>query len=303
MLWPDVTEDIPNLIKQNYSDVVDVRNLYKRTSKIGRIIRRMQSELQLSTERYFDDWIDDLGKYSKIIIHANPINQSVPKVLRRKGYNNRIIYWYWNPVRSCVFPDKLDRKDCELWSFSKEDCEKYQLRYNSTYYFVAPDDCVSGTDTDLFFIGADKGRYKRLMKIKAAAESVGLTVDFRIIKDKTSSKEGKYSERLSYAQVIEHVKKAKVVVELLQDGQNGFSLRVMEGLFFKKKLISDNAALTEEYYPKDAFFRIRSNDYAKEDQVLGQQLVHFVEKENVPFEEKWIEYYDFRNWINRFDKR
>lgn len=302
MLWPDITEDIPSLIKKNYSDCVDVRNLYKKTNKFRRVIRRIRSELHLSTAQYFDDWIDDIGKYSKIIIHANPINQSVPAVLRKKGYDQRIIYWYWNPVCNCVSPKKIDRNNCELWSFSKDDCEQYNLRYNSTYYFMKPDFCTGDTDRDLFFIGADKGRYQHLMKLKSAAEAAGLTTDFRIIKDKTSSEEGIYAERLNYTQVVELVKKTKAVVELLQKGQNGFSLRVMEGLFFGKKLISDNMALTEDDYPKDALFSIEPSDYEKDDQQLGRELKDFVSRKQIPIKRQIVDYYDFRNWLSRFDE-
>lgn len=301
MLWPDITEDIPSKIKENYCNCVDIRNLYKKIDKVGRAVRRIRSELKLSTEMYFDDWIYDLEQYSKIIIHANSINQSVPSVLRKKGYKNRIIYWYWNPVCNCVSPDKLNKKDCEIWSFSKDDCVRYGLRYNSTYYFMHPGDCADGADTDLFFVGADKGRYHRLMKMKSAAESVGLKTDFRIIKDKTSLKKDGYTDRIPYSQVIECVKKAKAIVELLQEGQSGLSLRAMESLFFKKKLITDNIGLINEYYPKDIVLLIRQDCYEKDKLLLGQQLLDFIKQKNCSLEQKWAKYYDFKNWLDRFD--
>lgn len=303
MLWPDVSEDIPNMISRTYSEDVDIRNLYRRTEKAGRIIRKISSRMNLSTAFFFDTWISDIGSYEKIIIHANAINRSVPDVLRRKGYKGRIIYWYWNPVCNCVSPEKINRNNCELWSFSKEDCEKYSMRYNSTYYFLKPEcECIE-PQVDLFFVGLDKGRYDRLMKIKCAAEMVGLNVDFRVVKDSSSCKKGIYTERMNYKDVVARIKQSKVIVELLQEGQTGVSLRVMEGLIFGKKVLSDNQMVYEEpYYTDQSFCIITDSDINGETSLLGEKLRRFIERENIATDKKWTEYYAFQSWLKRFDE-
>lgn len=314
MLWPDITEDIPSAIKRRYRELVEVRNLYRKTGKAGRAIRKMLSRHHRSTAYYFDDWIDDVHEFGTVIIHANIINQSVPDTLRKMGYKGRIIYWYWNPVCNCVSPDRINRDCCELWSFSADDCKAYHMSYNSTYYFEEPTSYAAGfnensrhggqidpqeeIDTDIFFVGADKGRYRKLMEIKSAAEKAGLKTDFRIIRDAGSGASGEYSIRLDYEDVVRLTKKSRAVLEILQEGQTGMSLRPMEAIFFGKKLITDNLAIqTEKFYDSRSVLVLDGKETEKD---FSDSLYRFVREDNGKFSPEYIDYYDFRNWLKRF---
>lgn len=315
MLWPDITEDIPSAIKRRYSNIVEVRNLYRRTGKVGRALRKLLSQQHMSTARFFDNWIDDVHQFKSVIIHANTINQSVPDTLRRMGYKGRIIYWYWNPVCNCVSPDKINRNCCELWSFSADDCIKYNMSYNSTYYFEEKasdmlknkknDDCdrkrktKEEIETDIVFVGADKGRYGKLMKLKGQAEKAGLKTDFRIIRDASSNASGEYSSRLNYEEVIRLIKKSRVVLEILQKGQTGLSLRTMEAIFYEKKLITDNSTIQNEEFYDDRTVLIL--DGRENEENFSNNLYRFIRENDAKFGHEYIDYYDFKNWLKRFD--
>lgn len=291
MLWPNINEDIPSLIKEYYSDIIDINNLYKPCSSYKRIIRKLLSIAKLSTEIFFDEWIYDITKYDMIIIHANIINQSVPKTLRKKGYKGRIIYWYWNPVSASISPDKIDRNNCELWSFDYNDCKKYNMKYNSTYYFRRLPVQEVIPKTDVFFIGKDKGRYNRLNNFKKFIEDLGFSTNFLIIKDKTS-KGGKYAKSLPYNEVINLTIEANCILEFLQKEQSGMSLRVMESLFFHKKLITDNKNL------KNTKVYDIGNTYIIGSSSIG--IEQFMKEPIKPVENTLLKYYDFENWLNRF---
>lgn len=314
MLWPDITDTIPSTIKRRYSELVEIRNLYRKTGKAGRAIRKMLSLQHRSTAHYFDDWIDNVHEFGAVIIHANIINQSVPDTLRKMGYKGRIIYWYWNPVCNCVPPDRINRDCCELWSFSADDCKTYHMSYNSTYYFEEPTTCASGLkengrhsgeiepqeeiDTDIFFVGADKGRYGKLMEIKSAAEEAGLKTDFRIIRDAGSSASGEYSTRLDYEDVVRLTKKSRAILEILQEGQRGMSLRPMEAIFFGKKLITDNLTIrAEKFYDSRRVLVLDGKETGRD---FSDSLYRFVKGANEKFPSEYIDYYDFRNWLRRF---
>lgn len=313
MLWPDITEDIPALIKRRYSKYVEVRNLYKKTGKIGRVFRKVLSQQHWSTACFFDDWIDIIYQFKIIIIHANVINQSVPDILRKMGYKGRIIYWYWNPVCNCVSPNSINRNCCELWSFSKADCKRYRMLYNSTYYFKELDTYIDDfqndgssdsiefqkeTDTDIFFVGVDKGRYGKLMAFKSMAEKVGLKTDFRIVRDANSDAFGEYSSRLNYEEIVNLTKKSRAILEVLQEGQTGMSLRTMEAIFFGKKLITDNVAIQRENFFDDKTVLVLDGKETEPD--FPYNLYHFVRENDAKFASEYIDYYDFRNWLKRF---
>lgn len=299
MFWADVNERIPHMIEEKYNADVTVRNLYKRINLAGRILRKFISNLHLSTRIFFDDWVkEDFNVYKKIIIDANIINQSVPETLRKMGYKGRIIYWYWNPVCNCVSPKRINRTCCELWSFSQEDCEKYNMAYNTTYFFEQQNNTEKEIDTDIFFVGIDKGRYEKLMTLKALADKVGLKTDFRIIRDNNSVKGGNYSKRMDYSEVLNCVNRSRAIVEILQEGQTGLSLRTMEAIFMGKKLITNNTKIkNEKFYNKDVIFLI--DDLSNED--ISRELYEFI-KSSKKIDARFKEYYNFRNWLKRFDK-
>lgn len=294
MLWPDATEDIPSIIAENYSDLVHIDSLYKSTSTIIRAVRKVLSILNISTIIFCNKWIDGIHYYDKIIIHANLINRSIPKMLRQKGYKGRIIYWWWNPVHMSISPNKINRENCELWSFSEDDCTKYNLKYNSTYYFLKKQGLHNTSNKKIFFCGKDKGRYTQLQLFKQQLSMLGYESDFHIIKDNTSPKDGEFSSYLPYRQMVSHIYNSYAIVEILQDGQTGMSLRVMESIFFKKKLITNNCTL------KQAPFYNKHNIY-----ILGQddilELPVFLKTPMTEYSTNWVEYFDFKAWLQRFD--
>lgn len=295
MLWPDKNEPFATKISSLYPDLVAVETLYKKVPLPLRGLRRTLSELNLSTKLFIENWIDQISLYDEIIIDANIINRTVPRVLRSIGFKGRIIYWYWNPVSNCVNPTKIDRRYCELWSFSKRDCKRYNLKYNSTYYIGDETEETESLVTDFFFIGRDKGRYSKLMELKCNLEKFGFSTDFRIIRDNTSPSSGHFSDFMPYDEIIKCIKHSRAIVEILQEGQEGASLRVMEALFYNKKLISDASFLVEEsFFSNNQFFLLPSHPI--------EEIKEFM-KMTFTREDKSKEklYFSFPEWLNRFN--
>ena len=298
MLWPDITEGIPSIIRHYYTDIVTVDNLYIKTTKKQRIIRKFLSCAGLSTKIFFGSWKERLGEYDIIIIHANVINRTVPKALRRMDYQGRIIYWYWNPVSNCVNPRKINRQYCELWSFDKDDCHIYDMKFNTTYYFKRLKDENESGNKLAYFLGQDKNRAEYLQRLKDRIEKCSCATRFLIIRDNTS-KNGKiqYSDAITYEENIYNIQKSDILVDVVQEGQTGFSLRVMESVFFKKKLITNNKSiLSAPFYDRDIFYVLDQTDDTPD------CLKRFITNKNVSWSsfDKYTEFYDFENWLKRF---
>ena len=59
-------------------------------------------------------------------------------------------------------------------------------------------------------------------------------------------------KNLSYEQNIQHVLNTKAVLEIMQEGADGFTPRVWESIIYDKHLLSNNASLHHsEYYNAD----------------------------------------------------
>lgn len=295
MLWPSLSDDFPKYIGQRYPNIADHEALYKPCSRLSRAKRYILSVSGLSTKTYLANWIDRVNSYQRIIINANVINRTVPAALRKLGYKGRIIYWYWNPVngKTSPKPSKSLRKHSELWSFTQSDCMKYNLKFNSTYYFMDTESVDTNNKT-IYFVGRDKGRYEELRILKERIEQLGIGTDFHIITDRKKVKRGNYSPFIAYSDVITHIKNSGAILEILQDSQEGYSLRVMESLFFNKKLISNNFLLRyAPFYNPDNIFIIESLN-------LGE-LTDFMSRPFVKVSSELRDYYRFDNWLSRFE--
>lgn len=301
ILWPNKNEDWPQIIQQNYNELVVIDDLYKKTNIFGRIIRKGLSKLGLSTRAFFGNWYKKRNEFDTIMIHANEITQTVPNVLRKKKFKGRIIYWYWDPVANCVNPKKISRALCELWSFDFRDSQEYNMRYNSTYYFSRISSKSTKDGKKAFFLGLDKKRFDKLNKLGKVLKSVDIETDFHIIRDKTSMNSSEYySSYMNYQESLEHIIESKCIVDIVQENQSGLTLRIMEGLFFGKKIITNNNNIKKEAFYNDTNFFV-IEDFERIDSV---DLKKFMEKDFLIDDsiDKFIQYYDFSNWLKRFDE-
>lgn len=77
------------------------------------------------------------------------------------------------------------------------------------------------------------------------------------------------------------------------DGTNGFTLRVLESLFFEKKLITNNINIINcEFYNKNNIFIINKDNL--------DDLNDFLKSEYKKIDKKIINYFDYESWLNRF---
>lgn len=80
---------------------------------------------------------------------------------------------------------------------------------------------------------------------------------------------------------------------LCGDGTNGFTLRVLESLFFEKKLITNNINIINcEFYNKNNIFIINKDNL--------DDLNDFLKSEYKKIDKKIINYFDYESWLNRF---
>ena len=82
----------------------------------------------------------------------------------------------------------------------------------------------------------------------------------------------------------------------MQDGQVGLSLRAMESIFFNKKYVTTNKEIINEP------FYCAENIYVLGDsQDDDEKLQKFLSDENNMINEQFFKYYDFEEWLKRFN--
>lgn len=277
--------------------------IMKEFPKYIRAIRRLWFYLDLPFKSfwYSPNWKKNINNYKNFIIHASSITMKVPEYIYKRNPKAKIILWYWNPVDKKTRPTKIKLKNIEKWTFDLNDAKKYNLNYNTQYYFASKSiNKNKKIKNDVFFIGLDKGRGIYVKKIYDLLKKKGLKLDFNLVtKEKNNYNEEMISNFLSYDTILERISESKSILEIVQKNQSGPTLRTLESLFFSKKLITNNKNLKNyDFYNENNIIII---DIENIDKYINE-IISFLEKPYRKIDENIINYYEFNNWLMRFFK-
>lgn len=274
---------------------------YKRINLLLRVIRKYHFKFRLPFQHMWYSKFDKrLEEKSTIIIFDAAFNDNFIKYISKKLTDKKIILWYWNPIRNSIDPSKLENYNVEKWSYSLEDCKVYNLKYNTTFYFqelVKFTDSDSNLSSDVCFIGRDKGRLNLLLKYKEKFESLELKTNFYITPTKWYElrKNKIYKKNIEYDQIIEIIKNSKAILDIVQSQSDGLTLRAMESIFFRKKLITNNKIIKKyDFYSKDNIFVLSEDNLDDLTKFIGSPY------KNIP--NYIVKKYEFQEWLNRFNK-
>lgn len=220
--------------------------------------------------------------------------------LRRQYINCKIVWFLQDLVANekdiiagdpIAINDYTDFYDIVV-SYDLNDCRKYNLVYHPTvmsYSDVQPESHIP--ESDILFVGRDKGRLQLAIDICKRLSSKELKCDFRILgvpKERQIPCNGiTYIDQfIPYAEMIKLIKKTKCLVELLQDNAESSTLRTWEALLYDKYLITNNYFLLYTKFYKDSMSVIKTaNDINEEfiNCILNNDIINYnVRKEVSP---------------------
>jgi hypothetical protein len=259
-------------------------------NKLFSFFRRFRLPLSL----FFNRWKYDLDNIEVILIFLTTTDKYLLNYFSINYPNKRIILWFWNPLfRHSNFPISC-KSNIESWSFDQNDCKKYNLRFNTSFYFSSIKLPENKIIYDIFFVGKDKGRSFILNELEKKIEALGLIAMFYVVSDDTKKTDYYKKTTLSYNSILLYISKCKAILDITQEGQHGISLRPLEALFFKKKLITNNVdILRYDFYHPDNIFILGKDD------ILTLNI--FLMKPIADISQKIIDLYEFDSWINRFN--
>lgn len=216
------------------------------------------------------------------------------------GKDVRLILYLLNPVFFSEDYKKLSTR-WEIWTFMKEDAIKNGFKYGATFYNPQlaqncfDKDSQTATDCDLLFVGTDKGRKNFLLNLKSQLEKYKIVCNFKIVDNFRSLFSRKYSREISYKYLCRLNKRTSAILDVVQEGQTGLTLRIMEGLLFDKKIVTTNAAIR-----MDKDFKDNPNIYViTKDNI--KELYTFLKKPMVEYPNNLKAKYSFTNWLKRID--
>lgn len=289
------------------SGLVDVASLYKPRNKLTKPLFKLQYHTDLLyCYRYiwYGEWKNRLDRYHTIIIFDVFEDIDIIKYIQRYFPKIRIIVYYYNPIYNKALLNKVISTGVEIWSFDFSDCKEYSLLYNPQFYFqniVFPeafykDRQSNNNKLDLIFVGKDKGRMPLLMKLKESLKigKIRFFMGVRADRNITYSKACKQLliEPIPYSFYLSLLRNSSCVLDIVQENQLGLTLRIMEALFYNKKVITNNTAIQNmKIYDKRNVYILGIDD---------RDLVKFIKSPVHDWNEQIKRQYVFCKWLDRF---
>lgn len=193
-------------------------------------------------------------------------SQSFLQSLRNQRPIAKLCFVFSNPVGNYNLEKINSMRDNYdiIITFAKDDAEKYGFQYCEVLPYRLPDAVNNvGIESDVFFVGKNKGRLNQILSIYEKLKEQELTCKFYIVG--VENQEQKYGEDIvynhpiSYEEVLKHVQKTRCILEILQEGCNYVSMKTCEAIHYHKKLLTTNKYANQSYLYNEQYIRIINN--------------------------------------------
>lgn len=288
-------------VNVNHKYRVEYKQVYKNIPSYLKPFRSLWFILQLP---FFKIWVQKFRPalfegYDTIILHdaspTNHLNFFLNQIEVTAPSNTKLVFYYWNTVSS--FEKMKFGKRWEVLSFDFNDAYKYRLRYVGGFFLPQslPDKTLK---TDLFFVGIDKGRFKRLLSLQLRLRDMGFNPLFLLVAPIKRFFSKKYTKSVPYRTVLTHIAETKCILDFSKSSQMGLTLRVYEALFYNKKLITNNSYIHKYiFYNKDHIYRLKNS-------LVNQEIGAFINGNKPSADEisamkNIIDKYTFNAWLER----
>ncbi len=181
----------------------------------------------------------------------------------------------YNALESCCGPENvflyymnlispraqkyMDLFPGRTFSFDRKDAEHFGIGYRHLPYSGKIAIRQEDPQYDTLFLGVDKGRGSEIKEAASLLEKCGLNAKIMVVN--SSNPQFQIPAYIHYPEYLEYVAKSKSILELNIPGQTSCTLRFLESLFLKKKLITNNQQIiADPYYDADNVFILGRDD-------------------------------------------
>jgi hypothetical protein len=204
--------------------------------------------------------------------------------------------WLWNYYN----PEELDKfkllakrfTSVPFYTFDKKNQVEGLIGYLDQFYLPLLKKYSTGEDFDLFFIGKNKGRAPIIHDIEEKCSSFATNNRICIFNDKVKNK----NDEVTYEENLRLASKSRVMLDITSNSQSGLTLRVLEALYFRKKLITNNSDVRNHPFYTPENILIYDTRTPPTEAVLRQYVVNTPFK---PVDPAMLELYSLENWLDK----
>ena len=154
---------------------------------------------------------------------------------------NFTFYWSWNEINKKKELEAMQEMGYNISLYDYYAATKFNLKYIHQVYRFTPASVikpeVKTQEYDCYWLGKIKSRLPVVNRLEKLLLSQKLTCRFIYVYERT--------QRLSYIENLRNVLNSKCIIDINDEGSFGLSLRVMESIFFNRKLITTNSFIRQ----------------------------------------------------------
>ena len=235
-----------------------------------------------------------------LVIRPDQFPISVIEELKKK--TKKLIAYQWDGIEK--FPKVKDYFSLfdTFFCFDSED-EKNKIKPITNFYF----DCIEPAYKEfnhqkpqLYFVGLYwENREEKIDRFieRMSNKHVELNIFIQYYhKNEIKNPKIKYiKNRITFLENLKNVEKADVLLDFVDPVHNGLSIRFFEGMYYQKKVITDNVMVKNyDFYHPNNIFVLENDNYEKIDEFL-----------KIPYQEiseEIVKKYGFSNWLKEIIK-
>ncbi len=231
-------------------------------------------------------------------------NTSFLTLLRRHFDEIIIVYMFTNiaslsGAMQNKFVDKLKDYYDLVYAFDPQDSQKYQFNYSPLLYSACDEVKPNKLKRDVFYVGEAKDRLKKLHRIYERLKELEVSSGFYITKVDSSEQiyDGEiiYNHPLTYYECIENIKGSNCLLDIIQGGSEGYTIKTCEAVYYDKLLITTNKKIKNApFYNKDYILIIDDETDIKKEFLLNPKRVHYSDQDKA--------YFSVRTFLNKLEE-
>lgn len=289
--------------KFQYKGSESVKNFF-----VKNILRDKQYKQGLIDKHFLDDLYKKLtsieGELDYILV-IRPDIFPIPFVENLKKKTKKLIAYQWDGIEK--FPEVKNYFGLfdSFFCFEKV-ASQPNIHSITNFYFDHLPSAHQEYNTQkprLYFVGLYwKSRENKIDQFIDAVSnlSVDLSIFIQYFKNQEPERKNdkiKYiQDRISFKENLELVKDSDVLLDFVDPLHNGLSIRFFEGMYYKKKVITDNSMVKHyDFYHPDNIFVVENGNYGNIEQFLKTPY------HELP--EEIVKKYGFSHWIKDITKK
>lgn len=245
-------------------------------------------------------WKEKLEECDSCVIFDQAFSPAIVRIIESFNPDIQINVYLWNPVfKDISILKRLDsvKSKVNIFSFDRNDCKNYGFSFSPMIYnFNVKAINNSEPKYDVVFVGYMKNRAKMLIDIYNKLQSANASVFYYVL-DNVNTVETTpfelHNDYLSYPEYKKCMFSSKAVLDIVQDGQVGLTIRTMETICYRKKLITNNTdVINYDFYNPDNIFVIGKDDI--------NDLNEFINRPFIDIPDEILIRYNFCDWVKSF---